>query len=96
MTDTGWKSAGDGVSYREKNGIVCVVGESITIAIPANVYTTVGTLPADARPAKNYPFFVDASGIETLIVGRLRTNGQIQIYSKKETTYWNFSISFPV
>ena len=94
--DDGWKSAGSGVSYRKKHGVVYIVGEATTIPIQANSYNTVGSLPSNALPDLDYPFFVDSAGSETLIIGRVRTNGDIQVYSKVETTYWNFSLSFPV
>ena len=96
LLDEEYKLAGEGVRYRLKNGYITVVGTSTTMNLPANTYTTVGTLPAGYRPKVTIPFFVDAGGGTTLMLGKILVTGEIQVFSKTETSYWNLNAVFPI
>lgn len=64
--------------------------------LPANTYTTVGTLPAGYRPKVTIPFFVDAGGGTALMLGKILVTGEIQVFAKTETSYWNLNAAFPI
>lgn len=96
LLDEEYKLAGEGVRYRLKNGYITVVGTSTTMKLPANTYTTVGTLPAGYRPKVTIPFFVDAGGGTALMLGKILVTGEIQVFAKTETSYWNLNAAFPI
>lgn len=95
-TEEPYAAIGSGVAYKEKNGYIFIVGESSSVEISANAYTKVATLPEGKRPDKNIPFIADCAGGSAAIFGRITTDGSIKLYSSLKTTYWNFSVIFPV
>ena len=51
--DTGWLTLQDGITYRKKNGLVCVYVNLSGNNIPtmsANTWTEICTMPSDYRP----------------------------------------------
>lgn len=97
-SDTGWNTITANVAYyRIARGICFVsVASYNTVALTANAYKTIGTLPAGARPNTNLVFPVSPMGTSSVITGQIGTDGQIKLSSNQVTGYYAFVISFPV
>lgn len=98
LYDSGWIELNNEVSYRKKNGIVYVTGESAgSKGLSAGAYTEIGALPVGYRPNQTINgIAVDAYGGSQLFTGYIGSGGGIMIYAVSHTNYWRMSASFPV
>lgn len=95
FSDTGWISVNDYVSYRVKDGYVCVVGEaSPGTLLSANSYTNVASLPY--APTVDVPFIVASVGGNKFIEGIVGVGGNVNLYATSATDYWRFSVVYPI
>ena len=96
--DSGWlKAYGQFCRYRKKNGTVTVHGISAGNGWEADkAYKVLATLPVGFRPSESIYFTPNPSGGTASLVGYINPNGKINIYSSIKTTYWSYSVSFPV
>jgi hypothetical protein len=99
VDDTGWVSLNNYVKYRKKNGFMIVVGTSTGgLALTANTYTTIGTLPTNLRPPIDIPFvFHCVGGAISAQSAYITAAGNIQLYvTDNGRNYWMFSVMYPL
>lgn len=98
--DTGWKtligSGQNAIVYRKRNGIVYVVGSSYgNISTGNNDYKIVATLPVGYRP--NYEIETAMKPLSRdICIGFVKSDGTIHLLGYPATTYWRFSVSYPI
>ena len=89
---------GNFCKYVKKNGYVFVFGNSpsggsITVG---SVFKTVGTLPVALRPSNGVYFTPTAKGRTADFTGLIDTDGSVSLYSSTETSFWGYSVMFPI
>lgn len=99
MSDSGVVTInGNFCKYVKKNGYVFVFGDSpsggsITVG---SVFKTVGTLPVALRPSNGVYFTPTARGGSAYLSGKIEADGSVSLYSSTETTFWGYSVMFPI
>lgn len=98
LTPGGWISLGNTVYYKKVGNIVTVRGfSSGNFSLNANDYTTVATLPTEARPSMELLFPWSRVGEGTVGVTRIyASDGTIRLFVNASTTYWAFAITYIV
>lgn len=98
LTDTGWRKINSNISYRCKNGLVTVVGDSADTALAQNEYKVVGTIPAIYQPSVKMPLvYSGVGGVMDGQSGYIHTNGDISLYTTESgKTHWAFSITYSI
>lgn len=96
--DSGWIEAnGRFCKYRKKNGIVTICGFSAGGGLEIkNSYKVIATLPEGMRPSDSVYFAVNPAGGNASMSGYVNAEGKINLYSSMATTYWAYSVTYPV
>lgn len=96
--DSGWIEAnGKFCKYRKKNGIVTICGFSAGGGLEIkNSYKVIATLPEGMRPSDGVYFAVNPAGGNASMSGYVNAEGKINLYSSMATTYWAYSVTYPV
>lgn len=98
-TDTtdSWHTLNSTIKYKKSGNVVTVTGfSSNTISLSENDYTAVGTLPSGYRPGEQLNNVWNELGVAYSNTIRIGTNGIIQLYSTKNTTYWVFTLTYVI
>lgn len=67
------------------------------LTLTAGEYTAVTTLDSEFRPQYDISFsFHFMGGNPCGHVGKINTNGVIELYVTEAKNYWGFSVSYPV
>lgn len=83
--------------YWKKNGVVFIRGySSASKNLTANSYTTVGLVPTGYRPKNEMYFTANTIGGSGKIEGLVGTDGYVKLYPSYETSYWGFTVSYPI
>lgn len=98
--DTGWKTLiGSGqntIVYRKRNGVVYVVGASYgSIPTGNNDYKIIATLPIGYRPDREVETAMKLLSRD-IGIGMIQADGTISLLGYPATSYWRFSVSYPI
>lgn len=84
-----------GLSFRRKGDIVIISGTGQALSIPANTWTTIGTLPESCRPENDILNVPVTGGSYREYTGVLRIqNGVIEIFANDASDYFIPCISY--
>ena len=93
--NTGTNYAISGVGYRRKGDIVWLEGTGQSLNIPANTWTTIGTLPEMYRPEHDVVNVPVSGGSLREYTGVMRIqNGVIEIFANNAADYFIPCISY--
>ena len=101
-TDTGWKQINNYILYRYKCGYVTIVGISHgDIELTKGDYKVVGKIPNEYAPTTRVPIVFHTIGgspvAQSGFVEAAGDVGDIRLYSNVgETSYWAFSVTYPI
>jgi hypothetical protein len=94
-TSSEWTSLGNTTYYKKVGNVVCVRGYSLNeVVLTANDYKVLGTLPTGVRPTMQIGFPWALVGEGEVGIGRINTNGTIELFSTTAPSYWAFTITF--
>ena len=97
--ETGWMSMTDQITFKRKDGIVYVRGESQgALGVGNGSYTHIAQLPKGYRP--DYIIYFPWTGLggdTTKQSGYIDGSGNVRLFlpSGQSTTYWSFFLSYP-
>jgi hypothetical protein len=92
LASSEWVDLGNTVYYKKCGNIITVTALSLNdFTLVNDDYTTVATLPAGARPTH---LLGGAWALGTSGPVRIKTTGEIQLYTANSTSYWSFTITF--
>lgn len=92
-----WISLGNTVYYKKSGNIVTVRAYSLgEVALTANDYKVVATLPEGVRPSVTVAFPWARIGEGQVGITRIHNNGVIELYSTSAPSYWAFTITYVI
>lgn len=100
-SDTGWlqydSTTYPSVWYRVANDVVYVRGYSgSTTSLAANTYTKVGYITGNYWADEEVYFSANSLGGGKQIDGMIDLEGNIKLYVTSSTSYWAFTVSYPI